>query len=294
MIGLCKAFTQTEQGRHVQGTGLGLSISRQFARLMGGDITVRSILNQESTFICEVLLNLVSSVDMIAPEMTRVIIGVEAGQPTYRILVVEDVRENRQLLVRLLELVGFEVCAVENGNEAIALWSEWHPHLILMDIQMPGIDGYETTRQIRGKEGDKDVVIIAVTAYAFKEDYTTSIQAGCNDHITKPFVESVLFDKIAHYLGVRYRYREEALPSLDQQSLVPKSLTAKDLQVMSPEWIIQAYQATLDLNDAELYNLIAQIPKQEQVLANALKYLVDNFQLEAIATLIKNQEQKYG
>ncbi|MEH2384867.1 MAG: response regulator [Nostoc sp.] len=281
-----EAFTQTESGRHVQGTGLGLSISRQFARLMGGDITARSILNQKSTFICEVLLSLVSSVDIIAPETTRTVIGLEPGQPTYRILVAEDLRENRLLLVSLLELVGFEVCAAENGKEAIALWSEWHPHLILMDIQMPVMDGYETTRQIRVKEGaGKDVVIIALTAYAFEEDYTTSIQAGCNDHITKPFTEGILFDRIAHYLGVRYRYREEALPALHQQILLHKSLTAKDLQVMSPEWIIQANQAALDLNDAKLYNLIAQIPNQEQVLANALKSLVDNFQLEAIAIL---------
>ena len=281
-----EAFTQTESGRHVQGTGLGLSISRQFARLMGGDITARSILNQKSTFICEVLLSLVSSVDIIAPETTRTVIGLEPGQPTYRILVAEDLRENRLLLVSLLELVGFEVCAAENGKEAIALWSEWHPHLILMDIQMPVMDGYETTRQIRVKEAaGKDVVIIALTAYAFEEDYTTSIQAGCNDHITKPFTEGILFDRITHYLGVRYRYREEALPALHQQILLHKSLTAKDLQVMSPEWIIQANQAALDLNDAKLYNLIAQIPNQEQVLANALKSLVDNFQLEAIAIL---------
>ncbi|MEH2048628.1 response regulator [Nostoc sp.] len=284
-----QAFTQTESGRQAKGTGLGLSISRQFARLMGGDITARSILNQQSIFICEVLLSLVSSMDIIAPETIRGVIGLEPGQPSYRILVVEDVRENRLLLVRLLELVGFEVCAVENGKEAIALWSEWHPHLILMDIQMPVMDGYESTQQIRGREGGKEVVIIAVTAYAFEEDYTTSIQAGCNDHITKPFIETILFDKIAHYLGVRYRYREEVLPELDQQTLLHKSLTAKDLQVMSPEWIIQAHQAALDLNDAKLYNLIVQIPDQEQVLANALKYLVDNFELEAIATLTQTQ-----
>ncbi|MCW5315448.1 response regulator [Nostoc sp. KVJ3] len=278
-----EAFIQTERGRHAQGTGLGLSISRQFARLMGGDITVQSTLNQESTFICKILLSLVNSVDIIASPATHTVIGLEAGQPTYRILVVEDLKENRNLLVMLLESVGFEVCAAENGYEAIALWSEWHPHLILMDIQMPGIDGYETTRQIREKESGQEVVIMALTAYAFEEDYAASIQAGCNDHITKPFLETFLFDKIAQYLGVRYRYREAALPRLDQQTLLQKSLTAKDLQVMSAEWIIQVHQAALDLNDIKLYNLIAQIPNQERFLANTLKYLVDNFHLEAIA-----------
>ena len=290
---LFEAFMQTERGRHAEGTGLGLSISRQFARLMGGDITVQSTLNKESTFTCEVLLSLSSSVDIIAPATTRTVIGLESGQPTYRILVVEDLEENRQLLIRLLASVGFEVCAAENGNEAIALWSKWHPHLILMDIQMPLIDGYETTRQIRDTEAGKDVVIIALTAYAFEEDYITSLQAGCNDHITKPFLETVLFDRIAHYLGVHYCYREEALSALDQQTLHQKSLTAKDLQVMSPEWIIQVHQASGDLNDAQLYNLIAQIPTQEKVLANALKYLVDNFKLEEILNITQTQEKKY-
>ncbi len=280
-----EAFMQTERGRHAKGTGLGLSISRQFARLMGGDITVRSTLNHESTFICEVLLNQVRTVDIIPPETTRTVIGLEPGQPIYRILVVEDVRENSQLLVRLLESVGFEVCVAENGIEAMALFQEWHPHLIWMDIQMPMMDGYETTRQIRAQETGKDVVIIALTAYAFEEYYSISIQAGCNDHITKPFVETILFDKMTQYLGVRYRYNEEVLPGLDQQYLLHKSLTSQDLQVMSPKWIIQAHQAALDLNDAKLYQLITEIPKEERVLANTLKYLVDNFQLETILNL---------
>ena len=261
---------------------------------MGGDIKVRSTLNQGSTFICEVLLSLASSVNIIAPETTRTVIGLEPGQPTYRILVVEDLGKNSQLLVRLLESVGFEVCVAENGNEAIALWSEWHPHLILMDIQMPVMDGYEVTRQIRGRSAGKDVVIIALTAYAFEKDYITTIQAGCDDHITKPFLETALFNKMAQYLGVRYRYREEVLPGLDEQTLLHKSLTAKDLQLMSLEWIIQVHEAALDLNDAKLYNLIVQIPKQEQFLADALKYLVDNFQFEAIADLTKTHEKDYA
>ncbi len=286
-----EAFRQIQQDRYAQGTGLGLSISRQFARLMGGDITVRSTLNQGSTFICEVLLSLASSVNIMATETTRTVIGLEPGQPTYRILVVEDLIKNSQLLVRLLESVGFEVCAAENGNEAIALWSEWHPHLILMDIQMPVMDGYEATRQIRRRSAGKDVVIIALTAYAFEKDYITSIQAGCDDHMTKPFLEATLFNKMAQYLGVRYRYREEVLPGLDEQPLLHKSLTAKNLQLMSLEWIIQVHEAALDLNDAKLYNLIDQIPKQEQFIADALKYLVDNFQFEAIADLTKTHEQ---
>ncbi|MUG96051.1 response regulator [Scytonema sp. UIC 10036] len=280
-----EAFMQTERGRHVQGTGLGLSISRQFARLMGGDITVHSTLNQGSTFICQIPLRLADSVDLGEPQVTRHVIGLEPGQPTYRILVVEDVLENRQLLVTLLESVGFEVCAVENGAEACTQWMEWQPHLIWMDIQMPVMDGYTATQKIRTTQGGENVIIIALTASAFEEDRIASLQAGCNDYLAKPFVLTAVFDKIARYLGVRYLYTEEIAPDINTATSLQQPLTPQDLQVMPPEWIAQVHEAALDLNDTKVYELIAQIPIQEQPLANALKYLVDNFQLEVLATL---------
>ncbi|MBD2358239.1 response regulator [Tolypothrix sp. FACHB-123] len=279
------AFIQTEQGRHAQGTGLGLSISRQFARLMGGDITVQSTVNQGSTFICQVYLSLATSVDLVASPATRNIVGLEPGQPMYRILVAEDVPENRQLLVKLLQSVGFEVCAVENGAEAIAQWQEWQPHLIWMDMQMPVINGYLATQKIRAKDNEKKVVIIALTASAFEEDRLASLKAGCNDYLAKPFTETALFEKMALHLGVRYFYSPEAISDVNRPTSQPQALTPQDLQVMPINWISQMHEAALDLNDAKLYELITQIPSQSQPLADSLKYLVDNFQLEAIANL---------
>lgn len=288
------AFMQTEQGRFAQGTGLGLSISRQFARLMEGDISVHSVVNQGATFTCQVLIRQPHATQLLEPKATTSVVGLEPGQPTYRILIAEDVSENRQLLVTLLEPVGFEVCAVTDGIDAIAHWQTWQPHLILMDIQMPGVDGYEATRQIRAQEAAsrpqtkadvpiQPTKIIALTAYAFEDDRISSLEAGCDDHITKPFTETALFDAIARHLGVHYLYRENAVP--ESSYVARKALTPHDLKVMSAEWIAQIHEAALDLRDEKIRELIAQIPPSEQELIQAMTSLVNDFQMEAIATL---------
>lgn len=301
-----EAFMQTERGRQAQGTGLGLSISRQFARLMGGDITVQSVLGQGAIFTCQVQLGQIDEIDVLPASAPRYVFGLEPGQPTYRILIAEDNLENRQLMVKLLETTGFEVRTVENGSDAIGVWKDWQPHLIWMDIQMPIMNGYEATRQIRSLEADKRVQgdreqqagisfspndhtkIIAITANAFKDDQEASLQAGCDDYIAKPFSETILFDKMAHYLGVRYCYAEELhLPSTAN---VPTKLpTIQDLQGMPSQWMMQVHEAALDLDDARLYELINSIPGDRQELALALKALVDDFRFEFLIDLTQSR-----
>lgn len=311
-----EAFMQTEQGRHADGTGLGLSISRQFARLMGGDITVQSTVNQGSIFTCWVVAHWPEMMDLVESERTSIVTELEPGQPAYRILVVEDILENRQLLTTLLEPIGFEVVAVENGKAAIAQWQTWHPHLILMDIGMPVMNGYEATRQIRLQEsliiGEPSFVnyqkssveplkvstsdkgqgtngkpsktkIIALTAYAFETDRIASLEAGCDDYLTKPFTEVALFEMMARHLGVRYRY-VDCSPPMSYAS-ERRTLSREDLGLMPWEWRVQVHEAALDLDDARIRQLITEIPQQERWLNEEMIYLVDNFQWEAIALL---------
>lgn len=285
LTSIFEAFMQTGHGRYVQGTGLGLSISRQFARLMGGDITVCSIPNQGSTFTCQVMVNLPQGPEVVEPEVNRQVIGLEPNQPSIRILVAEDVPENRQLMAALLTSVGFEVRVVKDGSEAIAQWQTWQPHLILMDIHMPVIDGHEASRQIRRQEGAEhrtSTPILALTAYAFDEDRAASLEAGCSDHIAKPFTETRLFEAIAHHVGVRYQYREVGQ---DASAVPQKVLSPQDLRMMPSDWISHVHEAALDLNDGRLRQLMSQIPDQETVLIQMLTSLIDDFQLEAIATL---------
>ncbi len=293
-----ETFMQTQQGRQAQGTGLGLSISRQFARLMGGNIIVQSTVNVGSTFTCHVLLHPPKTMPLVEPEIAPLVIGLELGQPTYRILVVEDGLENRQLLQALLEPIGFEVHIAENGLEALTQWQQWHPHLIFMDIQMPLMNGHEATRRIREEEEKQlneatrtaksllprtPTKIIALTAYAFEDDRTTSLQAGCNDYIAKPFTASVLLEMMARHLGLRYCYDTETSAAPDLPERQP--LSQQDLHVMSVEWITQVHEASLDLDDGKIRQLMAQIPQASSRLLEGMAFLVDNFQLETLAHL---------
>ncbi|WP_332982569.1 PAS domain S-box protein [Microcoleus sp. A003_D6] len=283
---LFQPFVQTETGRKsMQGTGLGLPISQQFVRIMGGDIAVESEVDRGTTFSFNIHVHLVTESDEQEASSVTQVIALEAGQPPYRILIVEDVAENRQLLVKLLVPLGFEVREATNGQEGVALHSTWKPHLILMDMLMPVMDGYEATRLIKQTAEGRETIIIALTASAFDEQRPIILSAGCNDLICKPFREEVLFEKIAHHLKLRYIYEEEnSSTSLSAPTLL-KSLTTEDLSVMPTDWLVDLYRAALCVDDKRILELIEQIPETEANLANALTDLVDNFRIDIIIDL---------
>ena len=283
---LFQPFVQTETGRKsMQGTGLGLPISQQFVRIMGGDIAVESQLGQGTTFTFNIQVDLVTESDEPEKSAVKQVIALEAGQQTYRILIVEDVAENRQLLVKLLVPLGFEVREATNGEEGVALQSTWKPHLILMDMLMPVMDGYEATRQIKQTPEGRETIIIALTASAFDEQRPIILSAGCNDLICKPFREEVLFEKIAHHLNLRYIYEEENSSTSACAPTLLKSLTTEDLSVMPTDWVVDLYRAALCVDDNRILGLIEQIPETEANLANALTDLVDNFRIDIIIDL---------
>lgn len=151
-------FSQAAAGRQMTGgTGLGLSISQSLVRLMGGEITVQSTLGVGSMF--QFVLPVQPVAEAIAPcaHSSQTIVSLAPGQPTSRLLVVDDQESNRMPLVRLLSQVGFEVKEAASGEEAIALWQQWHPHLILMDLRMPGLSGWDVAQHIRAEEMDEQV-----------------------------------------------------------------------------------------------------------------------------------------
>jgi signal transduction histidine kinase/ActR/RegA family two-component response regulator len=199
------AFTQTKSGRQFdEGTGLGLAISRKYVQMMGGELTADSQVNQ-GTLMRFWIPILITELPEVTSKRPRVMTLVPGHNP-YRLLVVEDQPENRQLFVDMLQAVGFDVQSAANGEEAIVQWQSWHPHLIWMDMQMPIMDGATTAKYIKKHAPvDNSPVIIALTAYAWGQDRAKALACGCDDFISKPFNSEAIWAKLTHHLGVKFQ-----------------------------------------------------------------------------------------
>ncbi|MDY6896764.1 MAG: response regulator [Cyanobacteriota bacterium] len=276
-------FVQTASGVQARtGSGLGLAISRQFVRLMGGDIYPTSVLGEGSSFNFDIRVTLPQTLKEICSPKKQVL-KIAPSQPNCRILVVDDRLENRDLLKKLLDTVGFDTKTAENGKEAIAIWEKWQPHLIWMDMRMAVMDGYEATRKIKAKSQNQHTVVIALTASAFEEQESDIFAAGCDDLVRKPFQEEVIFEKINQYLGVQYIYEEENLESnhnlLKNTSI---NITPQELEIMSAEWVASLHQAALEVDADLVLQIIGQIPQQYQILIEKLRKLTLEYDFDAI------------
>ena len=188
--------------RRYGGTGLGLAISRRLTELMGGTIGVHSIPGKGSTFWIEVPLQsspASAHPPAIDPGHTaaRGEIGRLQGR---RILLAEDNPINREVAVAILREAGATIDTAENGQQALDMVSATRYDLVLMDVQMPVMDGLSAARLLRSREAFRDLPILAMTANAFAEDRKRCIEAGMNDHIPKPVEPEVLYEKIARWL----------------------------------------------------------------------------------------------
>lgn len=206
------AFVQADGGLIKGGTGLGLSISREMAHLMNGNISVRSKLNKGSEFLFEFpyerALTEVWSDAGYSSEIERV----KEGQRERKVLVVDDVLENREVLQVFLRSIGFMVKTATNGEEAIELFKGWRPDIILIDVminRMDGMNGIEVTRRIRALEQGKAATIIAVSASVFEEEKEEILLNGANEFVRKPYIDSELLEKIKKFEGLEYVYRKK-------------------------------------------------------------------------------------
>jgi two-component system, sensor histidine kinase and response regulator len=223
---LFESFTQADASttRRYGGTGLGLAISRQLARLMGGELGVESRLGMGSTFWFTVKVNRAADdVDVPMPNFQL------APAPDRRLLLVEDNDVNRKIALRFLEKAGFQVDSARNGREAVAAAATGEYALVLMDVQMPEMDGLEATGEIRRAElaqGRRRLPIIAMTANAMNGDRERCLEAGMDDYLSKPLSSHAMELKVRYWLQPREGNSIQALASAVE--LAPSEATAKN------------------------------------------------------------------
>jgi len=201
-----KIFESFEQAtndtaRKFGGSGLGLSIVKQLVKLQNGEISVKSKPGEGSDFHFNLPFSkFKDKISVTVPQQTETAIQKGKG---IRILVVEDNMINQMLVIKVLKKQGFETDVAENGLIALEKHCNNNFDIILMDLQMPEMDGYEATRKIRELQTDKkDIPIIAMSAHTFKGEYEHCIEIGMNDFISKPFDTKELYEKI-HKLVIK-------------------------------------------------------------------------------------------
>jgi PAS domain S-box-containing protein len=281
---LFRHFEQTKTGQQAgTGTGLGLAISREFVRLMGGSITVASQLGKGSVFVIHLPLKEGEAQAVEAKDRPRQVLRLQPGQPTYRVLIVDDVEDNRQLLAQLLAPVGFEIRLATNGAEAIREFEQWRPHLILMDFRMPVMDGHEAIRRIRGRRGGDIPKIIAVTASAMDENRVELLAIGANEFISKPFREAELFQKIHVHLGVEYEYAE---PLASVHCPLAAAVTSESLAKIPRDLVHRMHEAVIGADMDQLLAAIREVGTGDSGTALGLQDMAEHFQYQKLLDLL--------
>lgn len=277
-----QSFEQTSSGLQSQtGTGLGMSISKTYAQMMNGDLTVSSIPGVGSCFTLEICVELSEATSALPPDKNDrylEVYGLAAGQPEWKILAADDREENRELLRLILEPIGFQVQLVKNGKEALDLAHSWRPHLMLMDANMPEVNGLEAARQWRQHEQtstNSPLPIVFVTASAFDSERREILAAGADAVLTKPLSRETLLQTLENLLPVEYFYFTEAVSNPTS----PLNLSKLDGELS------QQLQDALKSGDLELFGeILQQVPDLDSRVE--LQHLANQFDFERLFSLL--------
>ena len=289
---LFDSFEQVgDRKKQADGTGLGLAISQRIVQLMGGQIEVKSQLGEGSEFFFTVELPVVS--DWVKQQSQQQgaeqIVGYEGERR--RILVVDDRWENRAVILNLLEPLGFEIVEAEHGVEGLEKLQQQAPDLVITDLAMPVMDGFEFLRQIRASESLKHSKVIVSSASVAQLDQQMALDSGGDDFLVKPVDASALFKMIASHLDLTWCYEAQAeqstLPtaSLPTALVLPSSATLEKLLESAQKTDVKALRVQLE-------QLMTQDPTYAP-FAQPILQLAEQFMVEEIEELLKQHLAEY-
>jgi CheY-like chemotaxis protein len=291
-----ESFVQAgEIDQHRGGTGLGLAISRQYTLMMNGELTVQSRVGQGSVFRLEIpLIEAETFLQERVISSSRRIVGIAGEQHNIRVLVVDDIPSNRDVLSRLLRPAGFTIRVASNGKETLELFESWSPHLVLMDIRMPIMGGLAAIQTIKEKSGSRTTPVIGLSASAFDADRKMVLDSGADDFIAKPIQESELWEKIAQLLKVEFLFENEApLPNASAESSQKPPLTKEDLTRL-PRELVEAMRTAVRGGYMERlaeHALEADVPEPQ--LAERLLEMIDRYDYDSLFHLFIEDEDEF-
>ncbi len=282
-------FQQLSDKKHqTEGTGLGLSITKKLVELMGGKLHVESTVGKGSTFWVMVKLLEVSGFERLEPTKKSLIIGFK-GTP-HKILVVDDDNATRAVIVNILSSLGFDVIETVNGKDGLEKALALKPDVILMDLMMPLMNGFEATRRIRQSSELKDVVIIAISASVYEQDRKDSLLVGCNDFIAKPIQSDKLLEKLRLYLELEWTYQEDTSNLVNRLPVTVSENHKQTPVVAPPPKLTQAlYKLAMKGDVGKLMEEAKELQSDSKLapFASELQQLANNFKVRKIREFIK-------
>ena len=201
----------------------------------------------------------------------------------------DDKWESRQLLIKLLNPLGFELKEASNGREAVEVWESWGPDLIWMELRMPAMNGYEASEQIKSSTKGQATAIIALTASILEEEKAVVLSAGCDDFLRQPFREAEIFEMVAKHLGVRYIYEDSATAETSEADSSRVLTAAYFQEKLSPELMANLEMAILNLDTGVMASVVEEIRLLDSALAETISRCLNNFEYDFILNLIADK-----